>query len=60
MASTLNAFRNGAVGFIDWLGPILFEPNFSLVSSADVKRLVDNAINHDDLVTPLAAHAWGH
>jgi hypothetical protein len=48
VANPLGIFRNGAVGFIDWLGPILFEPNFlliySLIFNGDVKGLMHNAI----------------
>ena len=64
MANTLNSFWNGAVGLIDWLGPILFEPNFCLICAlifdAHVKRLMDNAINDDGLTTALAVHARGN
>jgi hypothetical protein len=39
VANTLDSFRNGAVGFIDWLGPILLEPNFFLMSRARARAL---------------------
>jgi hypothetical protein len=50
VASTLRLLRNGAVGFIDWLGPRLLEPYLFLILCANVERLMDNAINDDDLV----------
>src|SRR5213596_48014 len=57
--NTLNLFRNGAVGFIDWLGPRLLEPYFSFVSGADVKGLMQHTINDDDLVSGFALGVCG-
>jgi len=59
VANTLNLFRNGAVGFIDWLGPRLLEPYFSFVSGADVKGLMQHTINDDDLVSGFALGVCG-
>src|SRR5437588_8464958 len=58
VANTLTLFRNGAVGFIDWLGPRLLEPNFSLIPCANVKRLMNNAINDDYLVCCLTLRTF--
>src|SRR5262249_55647836 len=50
---------NGAVGFIEWLGPRLLEPNFALVLGANVKRLMNDTINHDDVGLSLAVRIFG-
>ena len=60
MANTLILSRTGAVGFIDWLGPRLLEPYFSLVSGADVKGLMHNTIYDDDVVCGFAMRAFRH
>jgi len=60
VANTLKLYRNGAVGFIDWLGPGLLEPYLSVVLGADIQRLMDNAINDDDFVGGFTVRVFGH
>ena len=59
MANTLNLYRNGAVGFIDWLGPRLLEPYFPLVLGVNVKRLMNDTIDDDYLVCGFAVGVCG-
>src|SRR5438046_9652324 len=50
VANTLNLFRQGAVGFIDWVGSGLLEPYLSVVLGADIQRLMDNAVYDGDFL----------
>ena len=59
MARSLNLFRERAVGFIDWLGSRLLEPNFSLIFRSNVKRFMNDAIDNDYLVCGFAVRMFG-
>ena len=60
VANALKLSRQGDVGFIDWLGPMLLEPYLLLILCANVERLMNNAINDDDLVCGFAVGIFGH
>ena len=49
MASSLKLPRNGAVGFIDWLGSWVLNPHIAPSRAAEVENVFYKAFNEDYL-----------
>ena len=49
MANTLNAFRYGAVGFIDWLGSWVLNPHIAPSRAVEAENVFYKAFDEDYL-----------
>ena len=52
MANTLNLFRNGAVGFIDWLGSWVLDPYVAFSHTPEVEDVFRKAFDKDGFAIP--------
>ena len=52
MANTLKLYRNGGVGFIDWVGSWVLDPYVAFPQTPDVVDVFRKAFDEDDFAIP--------